>query len=99
MDINYYNNYYSPIDTQKEKDINKSQSQEATLRFREEYQISKEDYKDEVLEKKLNENGLYKKDICKNVWVINSSFHFNDLNKYIFILKGHLIRYKLIYFN
>ena len=58
MDINYYNNYYSSIETKKENDTNKSLSQEATLRFREEYQLSKEDYKDEALEKKLIENGL-----------------------------------------
>ena len=57
MDKNYYNNYFYQNKTKKQND-NRTQSQEAVLRFRKEFGINKEDFKDEALENKLIENNL-----------------------------------------
>jgi len=57
MDKNYYNNCYYQYDMQK-KPVNRNQSMEAVRRFRKEFGISKEDFKDEAIEKRLIENNL-----------------------------------------
>ena len=57
MDKNYYNNYFYQYEINKQK-IPRRQSQEAVLRFRKEFNISKEDYTDEALERRLIENNL-----------------------------------------
>jgi len=57
MDKNYYNNIYYQYEINKSK-FNRHQCQEAVLRFRKEFGISKEDFKDEALENKLIENNL-----------------------------------------
>ena len=57
MDKNYYNNYYYQYEMQK-KPVNRNQSMEAVRKFRKEFGISKEDYKDEAIEKRLIENDL-----------------------------------------
>jgi len=58
IDKNYYNNYYYQYETTNKNKFNRYQSQEAVLRFRREFNISKEDFKDEALENKLIENNL-----------------------------------------
>ena len=57
MDKNYYNNYYYQNE-KKKQNINRHQSQAAVLRFRKEFNISKEDYPDEAIERRLIENNL-----------------------------------------
>ena len=57
MDKNYYNNYYLQNNI-KLKKFNRKQSREAVLRFRKEFNLSREDYTDEALENKLMENYL-----------------------------------------
>ena len=57
MNKNYYDNYYYQYETKKQN-INRHQSQEAVLRFRKEFGISKEDYTDEAIENRLIENNL-----------------------------------------
>jgi len=57
MDKNYYNNYFYQYKTKKKND-NRTQSQEAVLRFRKEFGINKEDFKDDALENRLIENNL-----------------------------------------
>jgi len=57
MDKNYYNNYYLQNNI-KLKKFSRKQSREAVLRFRKEFNLSREDYTDEVLENKLMENDL-----------------------------------------
>ena len=57
MDKNYYNNYYFQYEIKKQKN-NKTQSREAVLRFRKEFEIKEEDITDEAIEKKLIENDL-----------------------------------------
>ena len=57
MDKNYYNNSYYQYEMQK-KPVNRNQSMEAVRKFRKEFGISKEDFKDEAIEKRLIENDL-----------------------------------------
>ena len=57
MNKNYYNNYYYQYEMQK-KPVNRNQSLEAVRKFRKEFGISKEDFKDEAIEKRLIENDL-----------------------------------------
>jgi len=57
MDKNHYNNYYYQYEPNKPR-FSRHQSQEAVLRFRREFNISKEDFKDKALENKLIENNL-----------------------------------------
>ena len=66
MDKNYYNNHYYQYETKK-KNVNRAQSQEALIRFRKEFKISKEDFTDEAIEKKLIDNDL---DIYKTFGII-----------------------------
>ena len=57
MDKNYYNNYYYQYE-KKKQNINRELSEGALLRFRSEFNISKEDYADEAIERRLIENNL-----------------------------------------
>ena len=57
MNNNYYNNYYSENE-KKKKNVNRRQSQEAVVRFRNEFKISEEDFANKPLEDKLIENNL-----------------------------------------
>jgi hypothetical protein len=57
MNKNYYNNYYYQNEANKKK-INRRLSEEAVLRFRNEYNLNKEEYTDEALERRLIENNL-----------------------------------------
>jgi len=59
MDKNFYNNNYYQYETNKPK-FTRQQSQDAVLSFRREFNISKEDFTDAALEKKLIENNLDK---------------------------------------
>jgi len=57
MDKNYYKNYYNQYEIKK-LNFDRSNSQEAMIKFRKEFNISKEDFKDEAIEKRLIENDL-----------------------------------------
>ena len=57
MDKNYYNNHYYNYEGNN-KNTNRQKSEEAVLRFRKEFGINKEDFKDEAIEKRLIENDL-----------------------------------------
>ena len=57
MDKHYYNAYYYQNETNKKKP-ERSQSHEALLRFRKEFEINKEDVTDNALENRLIENDL-----------------------------------------
>ena len=57
MDKNYYNNYYNQYEIKKHN-FNRCYSQEALIKFRKEFKISKEDFTDEAIEKRLIENDL-----------------------------------------
>ena len=57
MDKNYYINYYNQYEIKK-LNFDRSNSQEAMIKFRKEFNISKEDYTDEALERRLIENDL-----------------------------------------
>ena len=57
MDKNYYNEYFNQQEA-KQKKFNRQQFREAVIKFRKEFNISKEDYADEPLENKLIENNL-----------------------------------------
>jgi len=57
MDKNYYKNYYNQYEIKK-LNFDRSNSQEAMIKFRKEFNISKEDFTDEAIEKRLIENDL-----------------------------------------
>ena len=57
MDKKYYENYYYKNETKK-RNVKRELSEKAVLRFRSEFNISKEDYADRALERRLIENNL-----------------------------------------